>query len=129
MENFIVPDEIFHHDGSFSMCTLFVDAPFSQISRLETQINDPLASEVSKLHDNPYSMLLNIKPTGSTALHNSCLMQDNLSKKKFQLSNRCYFSHEHRKCQPLPTALPSCLGPLKYILLLFWSFLAHAVLC
>ncbi|CAN4116899.1 unnamed protein product [Withania somnifera] len=29
------------------------------------------------------------------ALHNSCLTQDDLSKKKFQLANRCYFCHKH----------------------------------
>ncbi|WMV29386.1 hypothetical protein MTR67_022771, partial [Solanum verrucosum] len=30
-----------------------------------------------------------------TALHNSCLSQDNISKRKFQLVNRCYFCHKH----------------------------------
>ena len=30
-----------------------------------------------------------------TALHNSCLTQDNFSKRKFQLANRCYFRHKH----------------------------------
>jgi len=30
-----------------------------------------------------------------TALYNSCLTQDNLSKRKLQLANRCYFCHKH----------------------------------
>ena len=30
-----------------------------------------------------------------TALHNSCLTHDNLSKRKFQLANRCYLCHKH----------------------------------